>query len=405
MGLLAQRWEQRSTLQDFLSDDDPYTMPTSSGVRVNSRVALSLSTVWRCVDLLASAVSQSPWDIFLKVGGRSFEQYTKPGWMSMPDPSNETYTLSDYFSQVCVSLLIAGNYFVWVIGTVFYPQALLVLDPSRVVVKPGPVYQVLDVNGNVVATLGPRDILHGTWIRLPGMLRGISPLESLRRGIGSAVATDEFASRYFGQGAALSFGVEVPGTLTPTQKAELNEGLKRKHAGLSNSHAIGVLTNGGKFVTGLAPTPEQSQMLDTRKWSVEDLCRPFGIPPAMAGSQEPGAASYAATKTFDGQFRERAVLPLAARIESQHNRLLVNEVPDGLPDGAVMQIRANLDAIARTDIKDRFAAYQLGVGSGFLTPNDARSKEDLPPLPGGDQLYMQSQMEPIDQPPTQEAAA
>jgi len=393
MGLLARRWEQRSTLQDFLNDDDPFSMPTPSGIRVNSRVALSLTTIWRCIDLLSSAVSQAPWDVFLKVGNRSFEQYTKPDWLSMPNPSDETYTLADYFSEVAFSILTDGNYFTWVVGTVFDPQALVVCPPQQVTVKPGPRFEVKDNAGHVVAVLGPRDMLHGWWIRPPGSLRGIAPLEALRRSIGGAVAADEFGSRFFGQGAALSFGVEVPGSLTAGQKLELAESLKRKHAGLGNSHAIGILTGGGKFVSGLAPTPEQSQMLDTRKFSVEDLCRPYGVPPGLVGSQQPGHSSYASSQTTDAQFKERAVLPLALRIEAQHNRLLT--VPDGVPLGATMQIKANLDYIARTDLLQRYQAYEAGILGGFLTPNDARKTEDLPPADGGDFLYMQQQMQPI----------
>lgn len=395
MGILTQRLDEVRNDPGWLNrgdNDDADT--TSSGVRVNHRSALGLTTVWRCVDLLSSAVSQAPRDVIVKVGGKSFPEFNPPAWVSTPNPLDPTYTGNDYFSQVAMSMLFDGNYFVHVYPYVLDPQVLTVLDPAKVKVRPGPLYDLMDDAGHVVKTLGPLEILHGTWVRLPGMLRGISPLETLRRGMGSAIAAEEHASRFFSQGAAMSFGVEVPGALDDPQKSNLRESLRKRYAGLSNSHAIGVLTGGAKFVTGLAPTPEQAQMLATRKFSVEDLCRPFGVPPGMAGSQEPGASSYASAEVHDKQFAERAVLPLAVRIEQQHNRLL--SVPPNLAgSGAKVQFKFNLDHIARMNLLGRYQAYGEAIRGGFMAPNEARVLEDQPPQDGGDNLFMQVQMAPL----------
>jgi HK97 family phage portal protein len=399
MGLLAERFEQRFDPGWLTRDDDPDPGNLSTaGVRVNARAALGLSTVWRCVDLLSSAVSQSPKDIVLKLGGQSYLQHRDlPNWLTTPNPADPTFTVNDYFAQVALSLLFDGNYFVHVFPYVLDPQVLTVLDPTHVRVKPGPIYELLGPTGQVTRTLGPMEMLHGTWIRGAGELRGMSPLETLRRGIGSAIAAEDFGARFFGQGAALSFGVEVPGEMTKEKKDELRDQLRRKHNGLSNSHAIGVLTAGAKFVPGLAPTPEQAQMLATRQFSVEDLCRPFGVPPGMVGSQQPGASSYASADVFREIFAERSVVPLAVRIETQHNRLL--SVPPSVNDPhATVQFKFNLDGIARGNIKQRYDAYLAGIQGGILKPREAREKEDLPPLADGsdDKLYMQAQMVPLD---------
>lgn len=401
MGILAARFEEVRNDTGWLTRDDGMEIgrPTPSGVRVNRNAALGLTTIWRCVDLLSSAVSQSPKDIILKIGGKSFPEFGKPSWLVTPNPNDPTYTINDYFGQVAVSLLMDGNYFTSVFPYVFDPQVLTVLDPTRVDVKPGPLYDIKDNTGRVVRTVGPMEMLHGTWLRPAGALRGISPLEALRRAMGSAIAAEEHAARFFGQGASLSFGVEVPGELDTTKKDELAKALKRKYAGLQNSHAIGVLTGGAKFVSGLAPTPEQAQMLATRKFSVEDLCRPYGVPPNMAGSQEPGASSYASADVWRDEFRDYAALPLATRIEAQHNRLV--SVPDTISDpNASAQFKFNLDHVARTSLLTRYQAHKEGVLGGFLTPNEARVSEDKPPVDPnatdpGDRLYMQQQMVPI----------
>ena len=400
MGLIATRLAERSEVRnaaDWLNDDDGALEGpmTPSGIRVTRATALSLTTIYRCWDLLSSAVSMAPVDVTVKMGGKSFPEYNTPRWLTSPNPADANYDGSDYFGEVALSLLSNGNYFTAVFPYVFDPQVLILLNPAQVEPLPGYRYRVRDAAGRELMVLDAHQMLHGWWIRLPGELRGISPLEALRRGIGSAVAAEDHAARFFGQGASLSFGVEVPGDLTEDQKNDLRASLKRRHQGLINSHAIGLLTRGAKFVPGLAPSPEQAQMLETRKFSVEDMCRPYGVPPSMAGSQEPGAASYASAAVWDMQFKQRAVQPLATRIERRHQRLLM--VPLTINDpNAKVQLRFNLDAIARADLLTRAQASGEFVTKGQMTPNEARALEDKPPLPGGDRLYMQAQMVPLE---------
>lgn len=408
MGLLARalaRDEARADAAWLADTDMDGGRPTAAGVRVTRHAALGLTTVFRCVDLLCSAISQAPKDIVIKLGGRSFPEFEKPDWLKMPDPTRPTYTVSDYFMQVAFSLLLDGNYFVWVAPDIYAPQVLTVLEPGRVTPLESGRFEVRNKNGQLDRVLEPHEMLHGTWMLPPGAVRGISPLEVLRRQIGSAIAAEDHAARFFGQGASLSFGVEVPGALDKAQKDELSGSLKRRYAGNRNSHAIGVLTAGAKFVPGLAPTPEQAQMLATRQFSVEDLCRPFGVPPHMVGSQQPGAVSYASVNGTLLEFKQYAALPLALRIEAQHNRLVT--VPDSLAaTTATAQFRFNLDGIARADLLTRYQAHKEGIQGGFLTPDEARTDEDLPPKGGvANELFMQMQMVPLTRNPVAEGGS
>lgn len=387
------------TREDGLETLSPLSQP--SGVLVNRASAMSLSTWWRCVDLISSTVSLAPVSVVVRVGSRSFPEYGLPAWLSNPDPRDPNYMASDYFGEATLSMLTDGNFFTAVYPSVLDPQVLILLDPALVTVRKGPLYDIRDRrSGRVVATLDPVQMLHGWWIRLPGELRGVSPLEALRRGIGSAIAADEFAGRFFGQGAALAFGVEVPpepggGPMPKEKKEALRDDLTRRHAGVRNSHMIGVLTGGAKFVTGLGPTPEQAQMLETRKFGVEDIARIFGVPPGMAGSQQPGASSYASASEWRQQFRDDSVLKFTAKLERQHGRLL--SVPPGISDpNARAEVSFDLDWVARANLLDRYQAHGEAVTKGIRTPNEVRHDEGEAPLAGGDRLYMQQQMVPLE---------
>lgn len=401
MGVLAKRLaEEVRSRSSWLSDDDDDDYfdgrLTAAGVRVGRTAAFSLGAFWRCIDLLTGSVAMSPKDVFLKIGGKTYEQFARPSWLTMPVPSDPTFTEADHFAQVALSVLVDGNAFVKVSPYVFDPVTVTVLNPLRVTVRPGPVYDIRDESGALIETLGPLQVLHVKWLPLvPGSLRSMNPISTLSRTLGSAIASEEFAGRFFGQGAVLSFGVEVPGALTQDQKDDLRSQLRKHHAGLSNTHSIGILTAGAKFVPGLTPTPEQAQMLDTRKFAVLETCRPFGVPPVLAGVNDPGSASYASSDiAINTMYQRHAVLPLASRIERQYERLL--SVPTGVTDpSASMQFRLNLDWIARTDLLTRAQAGAQFVQSGQKTPNEVRKLENLPPLDGGDQLFMQAQMVPL----------
>jgi HK97 family phage portal protein len=331
----------------------------------------------------------------VKIGALTFPEYRNvPRWVDEPDPSDPTITADRYIYTLVASLVGEGNYFVHAYPNILAPEALTALDPRRVRTPDGTTdFEVLDDKGQVVAVLSPMEVLHGVMYPYASQRRGPAPLDLMARTIGSSIAADDFAARFFGQGAALSFGVEVPSQLTDEQKKSLRESLKARYQGNRNSHAIGVLTAGAKFVGGLAPTPEQAQMLETRKFYLEEFARFLGVPPYMLGSQEPGAASYASTQTADKTFAERTVLPLVQRIESQHTRLLSELVP--VPGGKA-QFRLNMDAILRPNMLARYQAYETGIRSGVLKPNEARDKENLAPVPGGERVYMQAQMTPIE---------
>lgn len=387
--------------RDWLTDDTTmWDGPlTSSGARVNQDSAMRLSTVWGCVRLLSNTIATAPTDVVVRIGASRFPEFTKPSWLSNPFPADPSMTWTEHIGQVVTSLLLDGNFFVFVPGSIFDPSVLMVLDPRRVEIKATssqvPYYIVRNAAGQKIAEVDPMRMLHGTWLRMPGALRGISPIEAARQGIGAGLATEDFAARFFGQGTALSFGVEYPGHLTDQQKDDLRESMRKNYASSKKSHSIGVLTDGAKFVTGLGITNEQAQFLETRRFTVEDIAgRIFGIPPHKMGSQEAGASSYNSVEIRNLDYRQDAVLPLARRIEDPYNRLV--EVPDGISAAnASAQFMFNLDGIARADLKTRYEAYGVGIEKGFLKPKDAREKEDLPPADGDDHLYMQSQMVPL----------
>lgn len=394
------------TEDDFFRDD--FGRSTVSGQRVSATSSTRVTVVLRCVKLLTDVISTLSKDVVISIGGQRFTEFQRPQWLTSPTPADPSITDVEHFSQVVGAMALEGDSFTFVPDGIHPLDGIVgrgyleVLDPRHVNVRRGPLYDILDQYGRVVETVGPDRMLHISWYRPAGRLRGLSPIEEARQAVGLALGTEEFAARFFGQGATMALGVEVPGALTSAQRDDLREGLEGLYSGTRNAHRIGVVTGGAKLVTGLGVNNDQAQFLESRKFSVEDIARLFGVPPHLVGSQEPGASSYSSVEQRSLEFAKFNIAPWVSRIAAQYSRLV--SVPERLEGtGATARFAMDLRSLERADIKTRYEAYSLAVGGPWLEPNVPRALEDLPPIAGGDSIHVQSQMVPLGT--TQEDAA
>lgn len=384
MGMFTPRLEERTVDPEDVFFGEAGTR-TAAGRRVSASTATRVITVLRCVKLLADVISTLPKDVVVSLGGNRFVEFTKPSWITSPTPADRSITDVEHFSQVVGAMALAGDSFTYVpngihpLDGIEEPAVLEVLAPTHVRCKPGPLYEILDDRGRVRTTVGTDRMLHVSWYRPAGALRGLNPIDEARQAIGLALGTEEFAARFFGQGATMALGVEVPGALTETQRLDLVAGLEGLYSGTKKAHRIGVVTGGAKFVSGLGVTNDQAQFLESRKFSKEDIATLFGVPPHLVGSQEPGASSYNSVEQRSLEFGKFNIAPWVSRIMAQYSRLAA--VPQRLATtDATAHFQMDLRGLERADIKTRFEAYGIGLDKGIFDIDTVLSLEDMPPI-------------------------
>jgi len=281
----------------------------------------------------------------------------------------------DHVVQVLVSLLLDGNAFILVLrngaGDVV---ALSVLDPKKVEIRRNASRQI-EYHFDNRTTFTSNEIVHITEMRKPGEIRGISRIDSLKESLGLAKALEEFSALFFGNGSITDIVIESPSNLSQEQAKSLVDGWEEHHRGLRKSHRPGVLGGGAK-INKIGVDPEQSQLLASRAFAVEDICRAFRVPPHMVGVTTPGAMSYASVEQNAIQWVRFSVTPIVSRLEAAYSSLL--------PSTAFMKF--NLDSLLRGDTTTRFSAYSQALTAGFFSVNDVRKLEDLPQVDGGDQV-------------------
>ena len=345
---------------------------TTAGLSVNEDTARKLLAVWACQRLLTNSISTMPVAVLRKQGDKRIP-VADPPWLKQPTTNlNDTWV--DHIADVVMSLMSEGNGFV--VGTPdirVMTEFLTVLDPSSVKIDDKAGGTTL-YRHRALGDMTHLDLIHISLIRKPGSRRGLSPIDNGLDTIGVGLAAQEFGARYFANGAALSGVIETPpGTMmTPEAQKNLRESFAAKHQGVRNSHAFGVLTGGATF-RPISSTPQEAQLLELRKFAIEDIARLYGIPPHMIQSQEPGAVSYASVEQRAIDYVSYAVAPLVVKIERAYQRLL-------RPDE---YLKFNLSALLRGDQKSRYESYQVALQNKFMTIDEVRAFEDFEPY-GGD---------------------
>nr|WP_268967734.1 phage portal protein [Zooshikella ganghwensis] len=156
----------------------------------------------------------------------------------------------------------------------------------------------------------------------------------------------------------------------------------KKHQGLENKHLPAVITGGGEFKETTL-SPQDSQIIQTRKFQVCDIARIFGVPPHLVGETEKSTSWGTGIEQQSIGFVQYTLRPHLTRIEQEVNRKLFRS------DSFFAEF--NVNGLLRGDIKGRNEAYRIALGGnqepGWMTVNEVRKLDNLPPIEGGDILY------------------
>lgn len=384
------RRAQDARTRDVTGAGDPWAIPSngslskyaSSGVPVDQDAILSLTAVTRSVDLISTSIAGLPLDAVKAQG--AIRVPIEPPPLVISDPFGGANVLNGFgvtpfegLSQVMVSLLFRGNAYINIVrrDKTGMPDTLQVLNPDAVKCELNRETgaREYEVNRNPFPT---HNMLHVRGLTLPGQPVGVSVLGYAKRTFGLAIAAEEFGSMFFGQAAHPSGIITIPGDMTSDNARAIKEGFESKHSGMRHAHEVSVLTGGAEFKP-ISITPEEAQFLATRQIQTEDIAMLFGVPPHLLGRVD--------RTTSWGKGIEEQDLAFLKYTLARWLRPLEDAFSVMLPDP--WKARFNIDAFARSDTSGRYKSYLLSRTAAFMTPNEIRALENLPPIEGGDDLF------------------
>jgi HK97 family phage portal protein len=385
----------------FRSRDRPrnslggYTFPwggTASGKNVNERTAMTVTAVYACVRILSEAIAGLPLHVYrYKPGGDKERDIAHPLFRLLHDAPNPDMTSFVFREALMAHLLLWGNAFAQIIrdgrGQVL---ALYPLLPSRMRVDRDEagrvVYEYTKDDGQPVQ-LHREQVLHIPGLGFDGLV-GYSPIAMAKNAVGLALATEEYGSAFFSNGALPGGVLEHPGVVK--NKEQLRDSWYGQYGGSGKAHKIAVLEEGLRF-NAIGIAPEAAQFLETRKFQTEEIARIFCVPLPMIGDLERATFSNVEQQFLD--FVKYTLNPWVCRLEQafMQSLLLPQEKADYF-------IRFNLDGLLRGDFKSRIESYAMGIQNGFYCLNDVRGLEDLNLIPDsfGSKFYFNGNMIPVE---------
>ena len=363
---------------------------STSGKYVNERSAMQMTAVYSCVRILSEAVASLPLHLYRYTGVGSEKATDHPLYHLLHDEPNPEMTSFVFRETLMTHLLLWGNAYSQIIrngkGEVI---ALYPLMPDRMTVDrddKGRLYYEYRTSSDDAKTmkgstvrLKPSDVLHIPGLGFDGLV-GYSPIAMAKNAIGLAIATEEYGSKFFANGATPSGILEYPGTVKDPEK--IRESWNAGFGGSSNAQKVAVLEEGMKY-TAISISPEQAQFLETRKFQIDEIARIFRVPPHMIGDLEKSSFNNIEQQSLE--FVKYTLDPWVSRWEQSIVRMLLTS-----DEKKTYFVKFNVDGLLRGDYESRMQGYATARQNGWMSANDIRELEQLDRIPaelGGD-LYL-----------------
>jgi len=363
-----------------------------SGKTVSADSALNLSAAYRCIRLISESIAVLPCKVYTRRrNGEVQVDYDHPLYMLLHDSPNRYQTAFEFWEGVGQALCMYGNFYAVKETQLGRIVALTPVRPDAAALyrKDGEVRYKLLIDGKT-EDLPAEKVFHvrgwgGAW-----SLVGASPIQLGRQGLGLSMAVEEAASKFFANGLRPSGFIKVNQILKPDLKAQFRENM-REYTGSGNTGKI-LLLEGGMEYQQLSLPPEDAQMLETRSFNTEEICRWFGVPPFLAFHTERSTSWGTGLEQQQLGYLIFSLMPYLERIEQACNKWLMSPA-----ERLVSHVEFSVEGILRADSKARAEFNKSMVLSGLFTPDEVRATEGKPAIGGpAGKLWMPVNMQLID---------
>ena len=348
--------------------------PTVSGVRVSEDSMLKVAAAWSCCRILSETIGSLPWAMYkrdAKTGNseRADEHSLSRVLMEKPNPD---MTSVEFREASVLNLCQNGNAYSLIerAGSEIvslYPMHAPCVTPQR---NEGVVSYRVQESGGKVEVYPQEKIWHVKGFGRNGLV-GLSPLGAAREVLGTATAMEQFGAAFFSQGGKPAGVISMPGYLQKEQRAIARENLNQMMGGLGNAHRFAL------FEGGMKPEPwgemslDDMQFIMSRKFSIQEICRFYRIPPHMVADLE--RATFSNIEQQSQEFVQYTLMPYFTRIEDSVSRWLLTAADRS----AGYFLRFNFEGLLRADSAARATFVAQMLQNGVMTRNEVRAKENL----------------------------
>lgn len=364
---------------------------SAAGVPINDETVLKLSAVWSCVRLISETISTLPLSMYEKTSGGKRVASHHPLQFILHDQPNADTTAAVHWEASVAAMLLRGNARCEKLMIGGRVVGLHFLHPDRLTsfrrdgVK---VWRYTDENGL------QREIPNERVWGIPGFSldgkEGVSVIGYGAEVFGAAIGADMAASSTFAKGLMPTTAITYPNTLKPGQRDEARETLEALSGAVNAGRPV--ILEAGSEIKTIGINPSDAQLLESRAFSVEEICRWFRVPPFMVGHSEKSTSWGTGIEQQMIGFLTFTLGPWLRRIEQAISKDLLTpaERLRYYPKFAV-------EGLLRADSAGRASFYAAMVNNGILTRDEVRELEDREPMGGNAAvLTVQTALAPLD---------
>lgn len=375
---------------------DFYGRSSSSGVAVSAEKALTLSTVWACTRLLSQTVATLPLGVYKRTkAGRDPADDLPIARVIQFKPNADT-TAVMFWEQLVGNVVLRGNGFAqkqMINGRVV---ALRILRNDRLTwsrqQSGAYLFRYTEDDGTYI-TLTEKEVFHVPGFSLGGKF-GMSTIKYGVEVIGSSLAANTAASSMFKNGLMSSVYFKMERILNPKQREEFREGLDSLKGAVNAGKTP--LLEGGMDMGNVGINPDDAQLLESRIFGVEELCRWFGVPPQLIFGGDKASSWASSSEQINLWFLQYGLRALLKRIEQAIWDQLFTTT-----EQVQYYAEFSVEGLLRGDTAARTTLYASALQNGWMNRDTVRRLENLPPIPGGDIYTAGANLVPLGQLGTQ----
>lgn len=338
------------------------TAPTRSAASDSVSVgeAFGLSMVYRAIQVHAIAAKQ------LSIATTRYGLAVSDHPLTRrPDPAS---TRSSWIEQSVVSLASTGNAYYEIFRDAFGQAAALpVLNPLDVRICTNRAGTVTGY-GYQGRTIPAAKVKHITLLRIPGSAYGLGPIQAAQPDLRGAISTRDYAASWLDDSGVPTGVLKTDQSITREKAKEAKENWNEN---VGQRNGVAVIGNGLSY-SPIFLSPKDVQFIEAQQFNVTQIARLFGVPSSlMLAAVEGGSQTYANVEQDWLAYVRFTLMGYLVEIE--------DALSDLLP--GAQRARFNIEALLRADTTTRYGSYKTAIEGGFMTVEEVRAIEGLPPLP------------------------
>lgn len=373
---------------------------SSAGMVVSRDTSLGYPAVWRAVNMIADDVAKLPLVTYrVRNDGGKDKATDHPAYRLLKIKPNSEAMTPQCFKKTLTAhaLLNRGGYAYIVRNGAGDPIELIILDPDRThpVRENDRLWYVTTEPGGQMRRLLPENVLHIKGLSFDGLC-GYTVVEKLQESLGLGLALQKYGSVFFKNNGRPGMVVEMPMALKDQEAVErFKRAWGESMEGLDNAHKVKLLEQGAK-ISQFQVKNEEAQFLQSREFEIRQIANIFGCPPHKLGDSS--RVAYNSLEQENQSYLDGCLDPWLVNWEEEVEAKLLRTSEQESETHLIEFMR---QALVRADLTARVNAYAVGIQNRWLLPNEARIKENMNPIEGGDEFAPVAAPQPEQAPPSE----